>query len=40
MLATSSAGVTAVNRSGGVSREEEDAIRETVAPFYNEDSSF
>ena len=38
MLAAASAGVTAVNRSRGVSQEEEDAIRETVAPFYNKDS--
>ena len=38
MIAAASAGITAINRAKGISQEEEDAIRETVAPFYNEDS--
>jgi len=38
MIAAASAGITAINRAKGISKEEEDAIRETVAPFYNEDS--
>ena len=38
MLATASAGITAINRANGISKEDEDAIRETVAPYYNADN--
>lgn len=38
MLATASAGITAINRANGIDRDQEDAIRETVAPFYNADN--
>lgn len=38
MLATASAGITAINRANGISKEDEEAIRETVAPYYNADN--
>lgn len=38
MLATASAGITAINRANGIDRDQEDAIRETAAPFYNADN--